>query len=300
MRKMYLLLLATMLSSALVAQNNVVNGNFENWEDSLNYSEPVNWNTNNFETRVIGIPVLRTTDAQSGTYAAIVRTVYEPNTAQYYGGFLTNGDNRPDSLGYNGWQINYRPQKLSGYYKYTTGTSLDRARVVLYMYKHDNVADTVALVATGTIRLAPVNDYTYFEFPVLNAFPGSSVPIPDSYVILITSTDTLGSPARDTSKLYIDNLNFISPTAAPTLIDAADINIYPNPVEDYFVINSPKHEVVSAAILSAEGRQVQYIEGVAGGNDLLVNTSRLSKGFYYVQIRFENGAVETRFITVVK
>ncbi len=298
MRKMYLMMLATLTVLAAVAQNNVVNGNFEQWEDSVSFIEPQNWNSNNPSTLSLGNTVTDTTDAQKDSLAAVVRTVYSVSLDEYFGGFLTNGTRNPDSLGTNGWQINYRPDKFSGYYKYFP-TPGDTARVILYMYEYDQNGDTNKLVATGNTRLTTATEWTYFEFPVLNAFPGSTTPIPDSYVILITSTN-LNAPAQGISTLMIDNLNFIEPVAAPTLDDASDILIYPNPVEDYFVISSPTHRVIGASVLSAEGRHIQSINSVSGANDLMVNTGRLSKGFYYVQIQFENGAVETRFITVVK
>jgi len=299
MRRMILMMLATVLGANMFAQSDVINGDFEQWSDSLTYREPDNWNTNNFFHASLGGTVIDTTDAQSGSLAAVVRTVYSVDLDDYFAGILTNGSSDDDSLGLVGDQISYRPEKLTGYYKYLAPVA-DTARVLLFMYRFDAGPDTNIFVATGNILLTPVNEYTYFEFPVLNATPGGGLPVPDTYVILITSTKDIANPVEGTSTLFIDNLNFTRPVSAPTLEDASDVSIYPNPVEDYFVISSPKHKVVAATVLSTEGRQVQRVESVSGANDLMVKTGRLGKGFYYVQLQLDNGAMETRFITVVK
>lgn len=299
------MMVATILSTATFAQSDVINGDFEVWKDTLTYREPNFWQTNNFSHASLGGTVTDTTDAQSGSLAAVVRTVYSVDFDQYFAGILTNGSSHNDSLGLGNSQgpigspISYRPTKLTGYYKFFAPVA-DTARVVLFMYRYEAGPDTNTFVATGNVLLNPTNEYTYFEFPVLNAVQGTGLPVPDSYVILITSTKDVANPVRGTSTLFIDNLNFTAPVSAPTLEDASDINIYPNPVEDYFVISSPKHKVIAATVLSTEGRLVQRVEGVSGANDMMVNTGRLNKGFYYVQLQLDNGAIETRFITVVK
>lgn len=292
-----LTLMIAALSVAILSAQNVVNGGFEFWEDTLTYQEPVDWNSNVGEYYLSGLTIEATDDAYAGDSAVIVRTLQVGGVVGNVGGFLTNGTNNPDSLGIRGWQINYRPHKLTGYYKYN-GAVGDSARVILYMNQYDQVFNRDSLVATGNIALPFALDYTYFEFDIRNAQPGTSVPIPDSYVILITSTRDLANPLVST--LTIDHLNFEGVVSAPEVNQITDINVYPNPATDHFVINSPTHRIMDVAVLSAEGRQVHYVEATSGATDVMVNTTRLSKGFYYVQIRFENGAIETRFITVVK
>lgn len=297
MRKIYLVALAAIFAPAVFAQNNVVNGNFELWEDVSNYREPDNWNTNNDEVNAVGSAVYDTTDAYSGDSAVVITSVFIPGINEYVGGFLTNGTNNPDSLGTDGWQINYRPDKLTGYYKYIPDIG-DSARIIVYLNKYDNVLGRDTLVATGNTRLATAVDYTYFEIPILNALPGVTLPTPDSYVILIMATKDLQDPKP--SKLTIDNLNFIEPVGVPTLGDDASLSVYPNPADDHFVITSTKHGITAVNIISSEGRQVLRQEVVDGTHELRMNTTHLANGFYYAQIVFENGAVETRFITVVK
>lgn len=299
MRKVLTLLLATMALSNAWAQNNVVNGSFEDWKDTLSYSVPDDWYTNTKDYISVGVTVERTDDAFNGDSAAVVRTVYSAGDDEYYAGILTNGSN-PDTLGLDGWQISYRPKKLTGYYKYSSPTVGDSARVILYMYQHNTALDTDSLVATGNTRLSPAIDYTYFEFDILNAFGNTGNLIPDSYVIVITSAKDISAPVAGLSMLTIDNLRFDGAVSAPTIVDLSDVAIYPNPVDDHFVVSSPKHSIANVVILNAEGRQVQIVEAAPGTNELMINTNRLNKGFYYAQLQFDNGAVETRFITIVK
>ncbi len=297
MKKISTLIIGTLLSVGAMAQN-VVNGSFEVWADSASYSVPRDWNSNARDYFLSGLTVEPTTDAYSGDSAAIVRTIDAGGVAGLIGGILTNGSIRNDSLGYHGWGISYRPQKLTGYYKYSPAIG-DSARVILSMYIRDQDNNRDSLVATGNIALATAVDYTYFEFPILNAQPNvTGTPIPSTYVILITSTKDLANPML--SELTIDNLNFEGVVSTPEVASVTDLSVYPNPVEDHFVIKSPTHRVLDVAVLNTEGRQVQRLEATSGANDLRVQTNHLAKGFYYVQIRFENGAIETRFITVVK
>lgn len=299
MRTVFTLLLATIAIANIWAQNNVVNGNFELWDDSLTYFEPQDWNSSNKEYLSIGVTVEKTDDAYSGDSAVVVQTVYSSALDEYYAGYLTTG-NDPDTLTIDGWQISYRPEKLTGYYKYSSPTPGDSARVILYMYLYNSLLDKDSLVATGNKMLPPAVDYTYFEFDILNAYAGTVTLVPDNYVILFTSSKDLQNPVRGLSKLTVDNLNFTGAVSAPTLEDLSDVSIYPNPVNDHFVVSSPKYTLANVSIFNAEGRQVQYMEAKPGSNDMKVATHLLSRGFYYVKLQFENGAVETRFITVTK
>lgn len=301
MRKVSMLLVAigALVSVSAFAQNNVVNGDFESWNDTSTYSDPQNWNTSNQEYIFIGPTVERTDDAYSGDSAVVIKTVYATAADEYYAGYITTGSN-PDTISLDGWQINYRPQKLTGYYKYSSPTIGDSARVILYMYQNFSAINDDSLVATGNILLPPVADYTYFEFNILNAFSSTATLIPDSYVIVITSSKDLSAPVEGLSMLTIDNVNFDGVVSVSTPEDLSDVLLYPNPVDDHFVVSSPKYTLTDISIINAEGRQVQNIQTAHGTNEVRVATSRLSKGFYYVQLQFENGAVETRIITVTK
>lgn len=299
MRKIFTLLLATMAIINAWAQNNVVNGNFELWNDSTSYFEPEDWNTSNEEYIFIGPTVEKTDDAYSGDSAVVVKTVYSSSLDEYYAGYLTVGQN-PDTISLGGWQINYRPEKLTGYYKYSSPTVGDSARVILYMYQLNSITNSETLVATGNRLLSPATDYTYFEFDILNTTSGSPAIVPDTYVILFTSSKDISAPVEGLSVLTVDNLNFSGTVSAPTLTDPSGVSIYPNPVDDHFVVSSPKHGLSSISIVNAEGRQVQHVDIANGTNEVRVTTNHLSKGFYFVQLQLENGAIETRFITVTK
>jgi hypothetical protein len=286
------------LSTIVLAAQNITNGDFENWTDNGTYKVPVGWKTNTSTFIAFGETVYDTSDAQSGDSAAVVQTILASGTSNYYAGILTNGSIRNDSLGLDGTAINYRPESFNGYYKYDAAPG-DKALVVLYMYRFDAGLNRDSLIASGNARLGPAATYQQFGFQILNTDSlETSFPVPDSYVILITSTDSLNSPQP--SKLTIDNLSFEGIVSTPTVLDLADVSVYPNPVVDHFVVNSPNHAISSVVILNAEGRQVQLIEAAPGTNELLVNTNRLSTGFYYAQLQFDNGAIETRLITIVK
>lgn len=74
MRKIYLSLLLIVTSSISMAQNGqIYNGGFENWSDVNLYDYPVDWgNSNSDEFRGVAT-VLKSTDAQLGTYSAEIR-----------------------------------------------------------------------------------------------------------------------------------------------------------------------------------------------------------------------------------
>jgi hypothetical protein len=286
------------LSTIVLAAQNITNGDFENWTDNGTYKVPIGWKTNTSTFIAFGETVFDTSNAQSGDSAAVVQTILPTGTSNYYAGILTNGSIRNDSLGLDGTAINYRPESFSGYYKYDAAPG-DKALVVLYMYRFDAGLNRDSLIASGNARLGPAATYQQFSFQILNTDSSeASLPKPDSYVILITSTDSLNSPQP--SKLTIDNLSFEGVVSAQEPVDLSEVVIYPNPVSDHFVLSSPKLGIASVTILNAEGRQVQFMESTPGTKELLINTNRLSTGFYYAQLQFDNGAIETRFITIVK
>ncbi len=286
------------LSTIVLAAQNITNGDFENWTETGTYKVPVGWKTNTSTFIAFGETVFDTSDAQSGDSAAVVQTILASGTSNYYAGILTNGSIRNDSLGLDGTPINYRPESFSGYYKYDAAPG-DKALVVLYMYRFDAGLNRDSLIASGNARLGPATTFQQFGFQILNTDSSeTSLPKPDSYVILITSTDSLNSPQP--SKLTIDNLSFEGVVSAQEPVDVSEVVIYPNPISDHFVVSSPKQGIASVTILNAEGRQVQIQESAPGTKELLINTNRLSTGFYYAQLRFDNGAIETRFITIVK
>jgi hypothetical protein len=75
---------------------------------------------------------------------------------------------------------------------------------------------------------------------------------------------------------------------------AEAFSIYPNPVQQSFVIQSA-NLVKSIAILDNTGKRIE-LPIVAMSNNVQVNTESLPTGIYHVQVITANGASTQRFV----
>ena len=71
----------------------IVNGNFENWSDSILYETPTDWNSSNQQLYYYENTVFKSTDAQQGNYAAKIGVAEMFNDS--VGGHLLHGSLSP-------------------------------------------------------------------------------------------------------------------------------------------------------------------------------------------------------------
>lgn len=275
----------------------IPNGNFEDW-NYLTVTNPIAWNTRN---DILSTSVFRTTDAQHGQYAVLLRNkvdsaiVAAMNTA----GNSNNNDWRP------AFSISERFSELHGYYKYFPDGNYDTAVISIQVYKNGNNIGGGQLTCTDSIA-----EYTPFKVKINYFDPINTSNIPDSATISFRTViyDQNGHYNNyGNSKLFIDNLSFDNLSTDDSLtvtgvknniFSIKSIKIYPNPAKDYIALELPQDDkIVNINILDINGKSVQLpsIENRYGGV-VMLNTNDMPTGIYIVQIQTNNQTYMNKFI----
>ncbi|MDX2003363.1 MAG: T9SS type A sorting domain-containing protein [Chitinophagales bacterium] len=300
MWKKLFLILVVATSFSLHAQ--VANAGFENWDSTANYEEPVDWNSSNQVTAGIpgGIAIEKSNDSHSGNYAASVKTTFLGISAQPYSGILTNGTiNQFGDTITGGEPISYLPDSIDFYFKYSPQNGSANQGVFLTLFfrntNGDGQRDTVAVASK---LLFATSNYTKARTQVLLV---DTVNIQvDSFLIMFFSDSNAALNAGAT--LLVDDISF-----GDTLIlsvkeaDAISLTLYPNPVNDYFVIQSNDGQPIhSATLMTLDGRKVKYQEQIEAPDRMRINTDRLEKGIYVIQLEMEDGSSVRKMVNVVR
>ena len=79
-----------------------------------------------------------------------------------------------------------------------------------------------------------------------------------------------------------------------------DIAVYPNPAADYTSLDfsSEKSETAAMSILSVDGKKImeENITLSTGNNLIKVNTTSLSNGLYFIQIKSASSSLQSKVL----
>lgn len=242
------------------------NFSFENWTPVVS-ENPNDWaTTNEFTAAIYGDNVVKTTDANSGTYAAELTTVGD--SSDYIPGIITNGFIYFGGVD-GGVTYEAQPTSFTGFYKYAPDAA-DQAYVSVTFWGSGGTVleqQGANLTAAGT--------YTAFNIPV------SVASVPDSMNITIYSGDSIGSV------LHIDDLAFTGGNVGINNLNPfSAVNVYPNPSNGEFTIDLKSEKSDRVRIYSSEGKLVYTDNNLSG----LVNLSLsgIEAGVYYIHVSSEN------------
>ena len=103
--------------------------------------------------------------------------------------------------------------------------------------------------------------------------------------------------------LYIDNINIVvSPDAVKQIVQAGDLNIFPNPAKDRVTIKATGVNAGNATIVcySENGTIVNRMAETLHSGELntSINTSRFAPGVYELVIQYDNGSTATRQLVI--
>lgn len=257
----------------------ILNGNFESWQ-TLNNEQPNNWFTSN--PGYLGwstLPVTKTTDSYSGTYAMRIENVI--NTAGFGSGYALagpQGTNGPAP----GFPMTSRDTTFNGYYKFLPqGDTLTFGAVMFYQGNQ---------VGWGFFQNAStVNTYTYFTTDINYDMMFSGVP--DSATVFVLPFQGGNNP-HGNSVLFVDKLGFNeqTPTAVNTNIaNEMRLMVYPNPASTYTNISFYLKETAQTviAVYDITGKLVETISNKnesAGAHILRYETGDLANGIYTIGI----------------
>jgi hypothetical protein len=174
----------------------IPNGDFESWKNDTN-EEPVDWYTSNrYYIPNPTLPVSKTTDSYSGSYAIRIENVnYINGLANAFAFAGPQGNNGPRP----GFPVSERKLFLEGYYKYFPKNG-DEVNLGVIMYYQGNE------VGWGFLQSStPRSSYTYFATPVY--FSYDFIGIPDSATIILMPYSG-GQMPKGNSVLIVDSIGF--------------------------------------------------------------------------------------------
>lgn len=295
MKKIFtLLFLLVFFFNALIAQQQIQNPGFEQWEDvGLPLEEPVDWSSiktsdnlqlNGFAPVVWG----QSTDAHSGNYSIYLFNDYNTLINDWATGTITNGRihseiNTEDAYSFTDtnderWHsvLTDRPDSVVGWFKCNPGDGdFGTVKVLL----HTGYAQLPG-VETNHIAIAyyelpgeEISEWTRFSVP----FVYTSSENPEYYLAMLTSGN--GLDAIGASTVLFDDLKFIyNPSdvdeLSETKLEVTVVNGFL-----HFSIEENNKQKYELTLVDLNGRVVLN-ENIYSGENSSINVSNLESGLY--------------------
>lgn len=237
---------------------------FENWAPTA-IENPDDWYTINDQLIGIGVQnATKTTDANSGSFAIELSTIYNSNWDDTVGGFISIGAIDMNSMGspFSAIPYNASPTNFDYAYKYT-GANGDLSGGVLIDFFNSGIT-------IGGAFLPVTDQASYFTGSLTLSYIGT----PDSVMIMAYSGDSLGSV------LKLDDLAFSGGDVGIDEFSKMDISIYPNPASDVVMVKAEGN--YSYRIFDLAGNLVNASDDVVGVQ--VIDIHALENGSYIVQI----------------
>ena len=292
-----LLLMATM--SGFTQNQPLINGveTFGNWVANAGGELPQYWDGFNREIVMNGMPV--------GTITTITKDSADPKDSDYsvrlvsnsvmgggaVPGMLTAGKMDIDFINQTGdisGGIPYtqKPARLKGWYKYSpTGT--DTALIAIWI-KHDTLE-----IGGGEIKISNTTS-GWTEFTVDINYNSNLTP--DTINILFSSSAQRNNVPMG-SALDIDHIWLEGGSLGYTrrFKEHLGFQLYPNPAKSYVkIVPEVNTQVDYVNVYSSTGALV--IHKTDFDHEISLNTSQLSHGLYFVEIRLNNSSIVEKLI----
>lgn len=257
----------------------IQNYSFENWTDYL-WEDLEEWTTpNQYVAGATTMPVEKTTDAYSGTYASqITTTLHVSNDT--VGGNMSYGEwTQEGPIG--GFPYSEMTELVRFRYK-TSFVGIDTAYVSIVFKKLGSV-----IAWHGTSFTQNESAYTLWEQPI-------SLPeTPDTVFIAVSSGDNPGS------QIIIDNFEFLIDVGFSDINQVQQIIAFPNPASDKlnFRVESEENNI-DIRIYSLDGKLklTRELQKSSGTQEIGVNISELSQGNYIYKVRIGNETFSKSFV----
>lgn len=281
-RILSVLVIIALFQSNSFSQYLIDNSTFENWVAGSGYENPIGWDSPNETTGTfMSYTVTKSTDAYEGSFSAQLKTT---NIIINIPGVLVSGNfdlaiPSGDVTIDGGIPFTDRPLNFTGYYKYApSGT--DSCAIVLGLFKRNTITgnrDTVGYAQfyqSGTI-----NEWTMFDVDI----EYNSADAPDSLLVVISSSDPENPVSGST--LLVDGLEVSGGTLGVyRLFSENEIDLFPNPVEDFLTIKLPITTSGTIRIYDIIGKEV-YKQKIDNKSKIKANISELPQGLYFVEIQ---------------
>ncbi|MBX2815238.1 MAG: T9SS type A sorting domain-containing protein [Saprospiraceae bacterium] len=292
----------TFSCSQVWGQCQILNGDFEEWEDQ----------TAQFETELgimlveevmvpkgyfsllrlvqlalgdIILPFFDTGVADRALFSSVQRAEPGAEGSQY--ALRISGDTLlevTDLL--SSYPCGERPTSLKGYYRYS-GTSDDSLLVAALFSQGEAAIDEEQAIGVASMFAgAGSSQFTEFEVPITYSSPAT----PDSVTILIIATKEEGS--KENSFFEVDELSFIGATTstADVALEVQDL-ITPNPVSDHIQVSNAQ-KLSSLEILNLDGQVLTHWSNVLPEHQV----EHLPPGIYVARATSDQEVVVQKFV----
>jgi len=282
-------ILSLIISVAMMAQEQMPNGDFEQWED-LGYQNPVNWvNPNPYISGTLGmLTVLQSDDAAEGTYSAFLET--RDTLAYVIPGLVTLGEFVIDFINATahvegGIPFTGRPMGLSGSYKCNPAAG-DFGMVIAFFTKYNTTKGARDTIAAATLTFpTAVGDWTNFNLPITF----NTTEDPDTMNIIVVSSN-MAMPQPGGS-MYIDNLAFEYEAGIGDIEENVATSIYPNPVQNQLSFSFEKEITADLKVFNNDG-QLVHSESIRG-SEHQIDVSGMASGTYYYSLVEKNKKISS-------
>ena len=285
---------ATLLFNILVlfgisTQAQVINGGFENWDNSSQIcNDPISWESFNSATADFGVctVVQETNDVHSGTSAmriSVETLILAPDPDEIIPGIATNGTvDLFNELLEGGQSYTARPTSFTGWFK------AEPVNQDWYYFQalliNEISGDTIGAAEWGDTAI--VSSYTQFDAPVFYWSPES----PTLLQISLYGGD-LDDPQEGTV-VWFDDIEDVVDASGISEVELASINSYPNPVVDNLKFNLGNQKSVDVQLFNILGDKMLQTEISQSKNS--IDMSTLSNGVYIWQMTSdENQLIKT-------
>ncbi|MDZ4668921.1 MAG: PCMD domain-containing protein [bacterium] len=284
-------------STNLFAQTQFANPGFENWEErsfgGFKYEDPSNWFTlNQLQKFGFDQTTNKTSDAHGNSTAALLSTVssaFGNIPGLLAGNPFLGADGSPD-MNLNYTPFKGKPNSIQFWYK-SFPESQDQSAMYCALTKWNSVNQNRDTLAEASWTMdSTVSIYTIANIPFV--YKGTFEP--DSIYIIFSSSSEGFSPIPG-SELYIDDVQMNYGTSVKEVKNEIDIQLYPNPFEDKFMIES-KQFPLQYSIIDAMGKK--HLAGTITHHKEELNLGVLRSGIYYlVLVKTETLEKTCRLIT---
>ena len=275
----------------------IQNSDFESFQpDSLSpgqvYPKAIGWEEDDPSSNWI----IKTNESHSGNFAIFLGRTYSEGLWSPH--ILSNGENIYYK-GTDGWThhrpsgspISFKPEKITGYYKYKfVYPPTDSALVKIILTKFNPTNKVNDTIGYGEKKLGSTDNYIPFDVNISDLKPSV---LPDSITISFIASSLEGhgnafacGTRNSCSYLYIDDLSFFSTLNVIENQKKLKINVFPNPTYGIFNIKIKSgSKNIKISVLNITGQTIYTEPNRDSGDEVhTIDLTGKAPGIYVLKI----------------
>ncbi len=288
MKKIFTLIVSTIITSAGLFAQATPNAGFEAWTHNTfpSYDTPNSWDNLNSSTGGLGVftCIKATAAADIHGGAAAIKLITKSVFGQTANGIATTGtiNTTTQTIG-GGIVYTLRPDSIVGFYKYTSVTG-DNGFAEIQLLGAGGDTDTIGY-ARFTTPTTTVGSYTRFAKAIIYR---NANPIAKSIWILSSSKDAVTHFVGSTA--FFDDVTLVfAPATGIVSQPKFELTVGPNPSIDRIIIKNSMTPKAAFVLYDVTGRKVAEKQIEAGTT--LIDINEYPMGLYIYTVSDENNNV---------